>query len=555
MKSRELAENSPFEVQNQATPLENYNLYESDEVFVGFARQLLNVEQETEAESYGNILGSAELLDAGRVANIHTPELKRFDRFGHRVDEVIYHPTYHQLMELSVAVGGHSEPWQSTHEGRFASRATKMYLKHQVEQGTSCPITMTFAAVPTLQLQPDVAEEWLPGILSHQYDPRSLAPQDKSGLLIGMAMTERQGGSDVRANATKAVADGPPGPGQAYRINGHKWFCSVPVSDAFLTLAQAPGGLSCFLVPRILPDGTRNGLNFQRLKDKLGNRSNASSEVEFRDAHGILLNEEGRGVATIIEMVRHTRLDCVIGAAALIRRCTAEALHHARSRYAFSKLLVEQPLMKNVLADLCLESEAAAVSALELSHLYELALDDEDQAKLARLATAVVKYWSTKRETVVAREALECLGGNGYIEDSPMPRLFRESPLNSIWEGSGNVQCLDVLRAIKRDPQSLELFADYVSEHCSGDERVTAVLNETVRELRSGGDSVEYAARTLVERLALAFQAAALRKYEAEDTFEAFTRSRLAGEHTSVLGTLPVQLDLDDLIFRNMPEL
>lgn len=553
MKSHELAANSPFDVQNQSTPLEDYNLYESDAAFVGFARQLLNVEQETEAESYGNILGSAELLDAGRMANIHTPELKRFDRFGHRVDEVIYHPTYHQLMELTVAVGGHSEPWESNQEGRYASRATKMYLKHQVEQGTGCPVTMTFAAVPSLTLQPDVAEKWVPGILSRQYDPRSLAPQDKNGLLLGMAMTERQGGSDVRANATKAVADGPSGPGEAYRVTGHKWFCSVPVSDAFLTLAQAPGGLSCFLVPRILPDGTRNGLNFQRLKDKLGNRSNASSEVEFRDAYGVLLNEEGRGVATIIEMVRHTRLDCVIGAAALIRRCTAEALHHARSRYAFSKLLVEQPLMKNVLADLCLESEAAAVSALELSQLFELATEDEDSAKLARLATAIVKYWSTKRETVVAREALECLGGNGYIEDSPMPRLFRESPLNSIWEGSGNVQCLDVLRAIKRNPQSLDLFASYVVEHSGGDERVTSVLDGVLQELRSGGDSVEYSARTLVERLALTFQAAALRKYEAEDTFEAFTRSRLSGEHASFLGTLPPHLDLDAILFRNMP--
>lgn len=553
MNSRELAEGSPFVVQNQPTAFEGFNLYRSDAVLAGFAEQLLSEAQRTTLADYGALLGSAELLDAGRVANVNEPVLHRFDRFGHRIDEVEYHPAYHRLMEVSVAAGGHSEAWEDETAGRYASRAAKMFLKHQVEQGTSCPMTMTFAAVPSLALQPEVADEWLPGILSRTYDPRPLPASEKAGLLFGMAMTERQGGSDVRANATKAVADGAGGPGAAYRITGHKWFCSAPMSDAFLTLAQAPGGLSCFLVPRVMPDGTRNELYFQRLKDKLGNRSNASSEVEFRGAHGILLKEEGRGVATIIEMVRHTRLDCVIGAASLIRRCLAEALHHARQRYAFSRLLVDQPLMKNVLADMCIDSEAATVSALELSNLYEQATADDDAARLARLATAVVKYWATKRETVVAREALECTGGNGYIEESPMARLFRESPLNSIWEGSGNVQCLDVLRALQRDPGSLELFAEYAQTHLGDDTAAREVLNDVVQELRGDAKSLELNARVVVQRLALVFQAAALRKFGAELTATAFSSSRLAREHGGVFGALPAQTPFDELIQRNMP--
>lgn len=553
MKTEELAQGCAFEVHNQPSPFEEFNLFESDGVFVDFSRQLLDTRQQTQLSDYGARLGRADMLRAGRTANIKVPQLHRFDRFGHRIDEVEYHPAYHQLMEVSLAAGSHSEPWEDASPGRYASRAAKMYLKHQVEQGTSCPATMTFAAVPSLRLQPDVAEVWLPGLLSRQYDPRSIAPSQKNGLLFGMAMTERQGGSDVRANATKAEPDGRGGPGGAYRISGHKWFCSAPMSDAFLTLAQAPGGLSCFVVPRILPDGTRNALYFQRLKDKLGNRSNASSEVEFRGAHGVLLSEEGRGVATIIEMVRHTRLDCVIGAAGLIRRCTAEALHHARQRYVFSKRLLDQPLMKNVLADMCIESEAAAVSALELSALFEQAVTDDDAARLARLATSVVKYWSTQRETVVAREALECTGGNGYIEDSPMPQLFRESPLNSIWEGSGNVQCLDVLRALQRDSRGLELFAGYVERHLPASSPARDTLSDVMKEVTTATGSLEIGARTIVRRLALVFQAAALHKYAAEVTAEAFSASRLTTAHSGVLGSLPASLALDELIERNMP--
>lgn len=555
MKSQELAEGSAFDVQNQPSPFEDFNLYESDGVFVNFSRQLLNAEQLAELKHYGNTLGRADMIRAGRTANINIPQLHRFDRFGHRIDEVEYHPAYHQLMGISLAAGGHSEPWESETGGRYACRAAKMYLKHQVEQGTSCPATMTFAAIPSLKLQPNVAKAWLPGLLSREYDPRSIAPSEKTGLLFGMAMTERQGGSDVRANATKAEPDGSGGPGGSYRISGHKWFCSAPMSDAFLTLAQAPGGLSCFVVPRILPDGTHNALYFQRLKDKLGNRSNASSEVEFRGAHGVLLNEEGRGVATIIEMVRHTRLDCVIGAAALIRRCSAEALHHTRQRYAFSKRLIDQPLMKNVLADMCIESEAAAVSALELSALFEQATTNDDTARLARLATSIIKYWSTQRETVVAREALECTGGNGYIEDSPMPQLFRESPLNSIWEGSGNVQCLDVLRALKRDPCSLEIFADYAKHHLPSGSPARSVLSNVTKQLTTAESSLVTGARTIVQRLALIFQAAALNKYAAEMTAEVFSATRLATVHPGILGSLPAALPLDELIERNMPRL
>lgn len=553
MKSQELAQGCPFEVQNQPTPFEDFNLYDSDSVLVGFARQLLNKQQQAELSGYGERLGRADMMRAGRAANDNVPQLHCFDRYGHRIDEVEYHPTYHQLMDITLAAGVHSEPWESDTPGRYVSRAAKMYLKHQVEQGTSCPATMTFAAVPSLKLQPDVAECWLPGMMSRTYDPRHLAPSHKQGLLFGMAMTERQGGSDVQSNATRAKPDGSGGPGRDYRITGHKWFCSAPMSDAFLTLAQAPGGLSCFIVPRLLPDGTRNALYFQRLKDKLGNRSNASSEVEFRGAHAVLLNEEGRGVATIIEMVRHTRLDCVIGAAGLIRRCTAEALHHTCQRYAFSKPLIDQPLMKNVLADMCIESEAATVSALELSALYEGATTDPDTAPIARLATAIIKYWSTKRETVVAREALECTGGNGYIEESPMPQLFRESPLNSIWEGSGNVQCLDVLRTVQRNPQSLERFADYARHHLPSGDPALAVLDDALITLNRAASSLEGAARSLVQRLALVFQAAALNKYAAYTTAEAFSTTRLANVHPGILGSLPSTLPLDELIERNMP--
>lgn len=553
MKSQELAEGCAFDVQNQPSPFEAFNLYESDSVFVDFSRRLLNNEQQMELSNYGHALGHADTMRAGRAANINAPQLHRFDRFGHRIDEVEYHPAYHQLMDISLAAGIHSEPWESETEGRYASHAAKMYLKHQIEQGTSCPATMTFAAVPSLKLQPNVAEAWLPGLLSRKYDPRSIAPSQKQGLLFGMAMTERQGGSDVRANATRAEPEGSGGPGGAYRLSGHKWFCSAPMSDAFLTLAQAPGGLSCFVVPRILPDERRNALYFQRLKDKLGNRSNASSEVEFQGAHGVLLCEEGRGVATIIEMVRHTRLDCVIGAASLIRRCTAEALHHARQRYAFSKRLIDQPLMKNVLADMCIESEAAAVSALELSALFEQAVTDADTAHLARLATSIVKYWATQRETVVAREALECTGGNGYIEDSPMPQLFRESPLNSIWEGSGNVQCLDVLRTVQRNPHSLELFTDYARRHLPSGDPARAALDEVITALRRAEHTLEAEARRLVQCLALVFQAAALNKYAAEMTAEAFSATRLASIHSGILGSLPATLPLDELIERNMP--
>src|SRR3954453_13336848 len=442
------ANRATHEVFNQSSPLTPYNPFESDRVLVEAVRREGAEWAEEEARELGAICGRADIVDKGRQANENPPRLRTHDRFGNRIDEVEFHPAWHDLMRIGVGHGFHASPWREPREGAHVARAAKFIQLSQVEAGVGCPLSMTYSVIPALRMQPELADEGEQRFLSLEYDGERLVPApDKKGALCGMAMTEKQGGSDVRANTTVARPINGGGPGAEYEITGHKWFCSAPMCDAFLVLAQADGGLSCFLLPRVTPDGERNAFHIQRLKDKLGNRSNASSEVEFRGAWARLVGEEGRGVPTIIEMVNHTRLHCSLGAAAGMRHGVALAIHHCSHRSAFGALLVDQPLMQNVLADLAIESEAATIGAMRLARSYDEAIAGDDAAQeFKRLANAVLKYWTSKRARMHAAEALGFLGRNGYVGESRMPRLYREAPLNSIWEGSGNVQCLDVLR-------------------------------------------------------------------------------------------------------------
>ena len=443
------------EVVNQPAELADTNLYDSDAALKDAVHREGAGWAENALGAFGARLGAAESLERGALANRNPPELDTHDRYGRRVDLVRCPPAYHELMGSAIEEGLHASPWTEPREGAHVARAARFYMQSQVEAGHGCPITMTFAAVPCLKTQPDLARAWLPKITARVYDPRNVPADAKQGLTIGMAMTEKQGGSDVRANTTRAIPVGAGGPGQAYELVGHKFFVSAPMCDAFLVLAQAPGGLSCFLVPRWKPDGTKNPLQIIRLKRKMGNVSNASGETELRGALGWMVGPEGRGVPTIIEMVAMTRFDCMIGSSAGMRRAAAEAIDHCRQRKAFGALLIDQPIMTAVLADLAVEAEAALTLTLRMAR----ALDHRDDAHedaLVRLGTAIGKYWICKRAPGHASEAMECLGGSGVMEDSPMPRLYREAPVNAIWEGSGNVQCLDIARAIVRSPQTLE---------------------------------------------------------------------------------------------------
>ena len=510
---------------NQPPPLVDYDVFSENRPLVEALEREGGGDWRGQAEALGRVLGG-EPLEWGRLANEHPPVLRTHDRYGNRVDEVDYHPSWHSLLRLGIESGLHALPWREPVPGAHVARAAMFVTWSQVEQGTGCPLSMTFASVPALRAEPSLAAEWEPRLTSLSYG--------EDGALCGMAMTERQGGSDVRANTTVArrLVD------SVYLLDGHKWFCSAPMSDVFLVLAQAPEGLSCFLLPR-----RQEGFRIERLKDKLGNRSNASAEIELRAAEARLVGEAGRGVQTIIEMVNHTRLDCVLGSTALQRRAVAEATHHAAHRQAFGRPLAEQPLMQNVLADLCLESEAATVTALRLARAF-----DEGDDAFRRLATAVAKYWVCKVTPSVVGEALECLGGNGYVEESGLPRLYRESPLNSIWEGAGNVNCLDVLRAIDRSPESLEAFVAEV--RLADDPRVDQALREVERELEAVDES---RARYLVERLALALQASLLVRHGAATVAEAFCATRLEGAGGRAFGTLPRGLDLESILERHRP--
>jgi putative acyl-CoA dehydrogenase len=544
---------STHEVMNQAPPLEGYNLYEQDRPLVEAVRREGAEWAEPRIQALGDLLGG-EPLTWGVQANVNPPVLRTHDRYGNRIDEVEFHDSWHKLLALAIENGLHSLPWTDPTEGAHVARAAMFILHGQVEGGTGCPISMTYSAVPALRSQPELAEEWEPRLISNSYDPRLVPAAEKRGVLCGMAMTEKQGGSDVRANTTTAVPLNGGGPGAEYELTGHKWFCSAPMCDVFLVLAQAPAGLSCFLLPRVLPDGSRNRFFLQRLKDKLGNRSNASSEVEFEAAWAQLIGEEGRGVPTIIEMVNHTRLDCVLGSTTGMRQGVAQATHHAAHRSAFGKLLIDQPLMRNVLADLCIESEAATVTAMRLARAYDASAEDERETLFKRLATAVAKYWICKRGPVHAAEALECFGGNGYVEESGMPRLYREMPLNSIWEGSGNVISLDVLRALARSPASLEVFFAEIGEVSGADPRLDAFVSELQSEL-SDPTEIELRARRLVEKMALSLQGSLLVRHGNPAVADAFCASRLAGESGRAFGTLPPSVDCAAIIERHRPQL
>jgi putative acyl-CoA dehydrogenase len=554
MSEPRLIGRQPDEVFNQPPPLEDYNLFAHDLPLQEALRREGGGWAEAKVSEFGALMGRAETLRLGELANRNPPTLHTHDRFGHRVDEVEFHPAWHELLRIGIAHEHHSLPWTNPRAGAHVVRAALNMLRHQVDEGVSCPLTMTFAVVPSLRLQPELAAEWLPRILSAEYDPRSVPAAQKRGVLFGMALTERQGGSDVQANTTRAVPLGKSGPGEEYELNGHKWFCSAPMCDAFLTLAQTDKGLSCFLLPRLLPDGARNGFHLQRLKDKLGNRSNASSEVEFQGARARMVGEDGRGVPTIIEMVRHTRLDCAFGSAATMRRALAEALHHATYRHAFGKRLLDQPLMRNVLADLCLETEAATALALRLARGFDESPHDEGQRRFTRLATAVGKYWITRRAVAVVAESLECLGGNGYVEESPLPRLYRDAPLNSIWEGSGNVQCLEMLRAVKKDPGTLEMVLQEIRAARGGNKYFDNFADRLEREL-TDSTQLEIRARRLAEFLALALQGSLLVQHAPSAVADGFCVSRLAGDAGLVFGTLPADTDFDEIIERSRPRI
>ena len=538
------------QVTNQPPPLEGHDVFGTDAALVeGVEREGAGWAVD-DLHGLGRLAGSPEAIAWGFEANRYPPELRTHDRFGNRVDEVRYHPAYHELMRVAVGHGLHGAPWSVEQPGAHVARAAGFVTWSQVEAGHGCPVSMTYSVVPALRNQPDLAAEWEPRLTARAYDPRNVPAREKPGAIAGMGMTEKQGGSDVRANTTRAE------PGEdAWRLTGHKWFCSAPMSDVFLVLAQAPGGLSCFLVPRWLPDGERNeGLRLQRLKDKLGNRSNASSELELDGAAAWPVGDEGRGVRTIIDMVAHTRLDCVLGATATVRQATAQALWHAAHRRAFGKTLVDQPLMRVVLADLAVESEAATVTALRLARAFdEAARGDRGAEAFRRIATAVGKYWVCKRQPTVVAEALECLGGNGYVEESILPRLFRESPLNGIWEGSGNVICLDVLRAMAREPQTLEAFLGELDTTAGLDARLDAAVERVRSEL---GDvvGIEARARRVVEAMALALQASLLVRHGHPAVAEAFLASRLAGVEGLALGTLPPGIDTGTIIERALPK-
>jgi putative acyl-CoA dehydrogenase len=526
---------------NQPPPLGGHDLFASNRPLAEALEREGAGWAADRCSSFGSAL-TREPLEWGRLANEHPPQLRTYDRFGERIDEVEFHPAWHDLMRLSVGHGLHALSWSEPRAGAHVARATLFMLASQVEAGHGCPISMTHAAVPALRAaSPELSAEWEPLLTSSEYDFGLRPAAGKRGALCGMAMTERQGGSDVRANITTAEPAGDGG----YVLDGHKWFCSAPMCDAFLVLAQAPAGLTCFLLARVLPDGTRNGFRIQRLKDKLGDRSNASSELELDGAWAQIVGEEGRGVRTIVEMVVHTRLDCVLGSAAGMRQAVEQATHHAAHRFAFGKALIDQPLMENVLADLCVESEAATVTALRLARAYDRRGDDAAEAAFARVATAIAKYWICKRGPGHAAEALECLGGNGFVEESGLPRVYRQQPLQSIWEGSGNVVCLDVLRAIRREPESAQALLDEI--RLAGDERLTRSAERALAE------ADESRARAVVEQLAVALQASLLARHAPAAVADAFYGSRVAREGGAAYGTLPAELPLGSIVARHRP--
>jgi len=534
-------------VDNQPPPFEPRDLWRDDAVLRAAVAREGGEAFAAQLAQYGALAGDT-LYRLGFDANRDRPRLRTHDRYGHRIDTVEFHPAYHQLLDAAKIHGVAGLSWHTPQSGAHVARAALSYLHHQAEAGTSCPLTMTHAAVAVLRQEPAL-RDWADKAAAPHYDPRDVPIADKAGITLGMGMTEKQGGSDVRSNATVATPLGADG---QYALVGHKWFFSAPMSDGFLVLAQAPGGLSCFLLPRRLPDGRLNALRLMRLKDKLGDWSNASSEVEFAGAWAQRIGAEGRGVARIIGMVMLTRLDCMLAAAAQMRMALAQALHHARHRVAFGKRLVEQPLMRNVLADLAIESEAATAFAMRVARAVDAAERDPAEAAFARIATALGKYWLCKRAPAFVNEAQECLGGAGYVEESMLPRLYRQAPLNSIWEGSGNIQCLDVLRALAREPASAAALLAELETAAGANADYDKALDALRAPLAGNGEVDEYAARRISERIALALQAALLLR-SASPAAEAFVRSRLAGAHGLAFGTLDADAPVEELLARVLP--
>lgn len=532
------------EVFNQAPDITPFDFSRNPALLEGLRREGAGW-AEAEVRALGELAGSPRVQDWGRLANECPPVLHTHDRYGNRVDEVEFHPYWHELMTVAVEHGLHGAPWLDDRPGAHVARAAKFATWGFADAGHMCPISMTYAVVPALRNNAELAATYEPLLGSRIYDFGLRDPATKAGLIAGMSMTEKQGGSDVRANTTTATpqADG------SYRIVGHKWFTSAPMSDLFLTLAQAPDGLSCFLLPRVLPDGTRNPIRIQRLKDKLGNKSNASSEIEYENATGWLVGGEGQGVKTIIEMVNMTRLDCVIGSATNMRAATVLAVHHARHREAFGAKLIDQPAMRNVLADLVIESDAATTVMMRLAGATDRASSDPAEAALRRIALAVTKYWVCKRAPMHTAEALECLGGNGYAEESGMPRLYRESPLMSIWEGSGNVAALDALRAMGRQPETVQAYFDEVNRSRGENPRLDDAIDRVGKELSDLSD-IEYRARRVVELMALVLQGAQLVRHGHPAIADAFCATRLGDDWGIAFGTLPVGVDTGPIIER-----
>ncbi|MER5360948.1 acyl-CoA dehydrogenase family protein [Streptomyces sp. NPDC002785] len=535
-------------VSNQVPPLVGYDVFAADLALTEAVQRHMPPELFAEARGelgeLGRSAGSAQVQAWGAQANENPPVLRSHDRYGNRIDEVEFHPAWHRLLGHAVSAGL-TDAWGRP--GGHVRRAAGFLVWTQAEAGHGCPLSMTHAAVPALRTDPALAAVWEPLLTSTVYEQGLRPVAQKPGALFGMGMTEKQGGTDVRSNTTRAEPLAAQG---EYLLTGHKWFCSAPMSDGFLVLAQAPAGLTCFLLPRVLPDGTRNMFAIQRLKDKLGNRSNASSEVEFDGTWARRVGDEGRGVRTIIEMVAATRLDCLVGSAALMRQAVAQAIHHCTYRSAFGGVLIEKPLMRNVLADLALESEAATVLALRLAAAYDA--DTESERAFLRIAVPTAKYWVTKRCTPMVGEALECLGGNGYVEESGMPRLLREAPLNSIWEGSGNVQALDVLRALQREPLALNAFLQEVGRARGADHRLDGAIKDMLTEL-ADLNGIEARARRLVERMALVLQGSLLVRWAPPEVADAFCASRLGGDWGTAFGTLPHSLDLASVVERARP--
>ena len=539
-------------VENMPPLLENYNMFSQDDALVETVGRFGGGWAKGRLIEFGAQSGSAERILWGRQANKYKPVLHTHDQYGNRIDEIEFHPAYHQLMTVSMENRLHALPWTSEESASYVVRAAHSYMQAQVEAGHGCPITMTFACIPTLKKQSNIAEQWLPKITNNIYDSRNILHTQKEGLTIGMAMTEKQGGSDVRTNSTKAYPVAGAGAGEAYELVGHKYFVSAPMCDGFLMLAQTTGGIGCFLVPRWRPDGSKNPIQINQLKDKMGNASNASCETELRGAYGWLIGEEGRGISNILEMVALTRFDCMIGSAAGMRQAVSQVTHHCNYRSAFGDKLENQPLMQNVLADLALEAEAAMQLSFRVANALDNSKRNESEALLVRIGTAVGKYWVCKRTPSHAYEAMECIGGSGVMESTMMPRLYREAPVNTIWEGSGNVQCLDVLRTIEKSPTSLRVLMDEVNKGKGGNPLFDRYLNGLQNELKDYS-GIQYRARTVIEKMALAWQASLLIQAGNDLVSDAFCLARLGEGSGHVYGMLPRGINCKELIDRARP--